>query len=188
MPLTSRPWSINTYCLSKLWYKTACLDLRVGDSNTITSYVKGWLYQDMLLKPQEFMMYREVESGGLGVYNVQIRALAMLIHTFLSQAICPNFTTNLYYNTMYRWHVLEERDLPNPGCPPYYSSKFFSIIRDVRNNSPLDVALISVKQWYKILIERGVTHTSEDNNFPQSSSNQNSSWIILILTFLGHIC
>ena len=37
MPMTSRPWSINTFCLSKLWYRTAILDLRVGDSSTITS-------------------------------------------------------------------------------------------------------------------------------------------------------
>ena len=36
--------------ISKLWYKTSCLDLRVGDSDAITTSVKGWLYQDMLLK------------------------------------------------------------------------------------------------------------------------------------------
>ena len=61
LPLTSRPWSLNCYCLSKLWYKTSCLDLRVGDSDAITSSVKGWLYQDMLLKPQEMMLYRQTE-------------------------------------------------------------------------------------------------------------------------------
>ena len=52
LPLTSRPWSLNSYCLSKLWYKTNCLDLRVGDCNAITSSVKGWMYQDKLIKPQ----------------------------------------------------------------------------------------------------------------------------------------
>ena len=56
LPLTSRPWSLNSYCLSKLWYKASCIDFRVGDSNTITSSVKSWLYQDMLLKPQEMMV------------------------------------------------------------------------------------------------------------------------------------
>ena len=29
LPITSRPWSLNTYCLSKLWYRTGCLDMRV---------------------------------------------------------------------------------------------------------------------------------------------------------------
>ena len=84
LPLTSRPWSINTYCLSKLWYRAACLDFRVGDCDAITSAVKGWLYQDMLLKPQEMLLFREVHDGGLGMYNVKARAAAVLIHTFLA--------------------------------------------------------------------------------------------------------
>ena len=135
MPLTLRPWSINTFCLSKLWYRTACLDLRVGDSTAIASSVKSWLYQDLLIKPQEMIMYREVSEGGLGVYNVKMRAMAMLLHTFLSQAISPLFKSNMYYTTLYRWHVLEERHLPNPGRPPFYSSTFFSIIKDVKDNT-----------------------------------------------------
>ena len=140
MPLTSRPWSINTYCLSKLWYRTACLDLRVGDSTAIASSVKSWLYQDLLIKPQEIMMYREVVDGGLGVHNVKMRAMAMLLHTFLSQAISPLYKHNMFYNTLYRWYVLEERDFPDPGRPPFYSSAFFSIIKDVKDNTPLNVA------------------------------------------------
>ena len=72
------------------------------------------------------------------------------------------FSTKMYYNTFYWWHVLEERDLPNPGCPPYYSATFFSIIKDVKNNTPLNVSHISVKQWYRLLIEKGVTHNSDD--------------------------
>ena len=30
MPLTDRSWSINTYGLSKVWYRTHCVDLRYG--------------------------------------------------------------------------------------------------------------------------------------------------------------
>ena len=166
MPLTLRPWSINTYCLSKLWYRTACIDLRVGDSSAIASSIKSWLYQDLLIKPQEMMMYREVVQGGLGVYNVKMRAMAMLLHTFLTQAISPFYKSNIYYTTLYRWHVLEERDLPNPGCPPYYSLTFFSIIKDVKDNTPLNVAHLSVKQWYRLLMEKGVTHTCDDPSSP----------------------
>ena len=166
MPLTLRPWSLNTYCLSKLWYRTACVDLRVGDTTTITSSIKGWLYQDLLLKPQEIMMYRQVYEGGLAVYNVKVRAMAMLLYTFLVQAVSPVFTASIYYNSLYRWHVLEDRDIPNPGRPPYYSSKFFAIIKDVQANSPLNVAHLSVKQWYRLLLEQGTTHTSEDLSVP----------------------
>ena len=168
LPLTSRPWSLNCYCLSKLWYKASCLDLRVGDSDTITSSVKGWMYQDMLLKPQEVMLYRAPGLGGLGLYNVKTRCIAMLIHTFLLQAVSPLFPTNFYLNTLFRWHVLDERVVPDPGRPPYYSVAFFSIIKDVHENTPLNVKWISVKQWCQLLLERGVTHNSEDQDSPAS--------------------
>ena len=111
-------------------------------------------------------MYREVSEGGLGVYNVKMRAMAMLLHTFLSQAISPLFKSNMYYTTLYRWHVLEERHLPNPGRPPYYSSTFFSIIKDVKDNTPLNVAHLSVKQRYRLLMDKGVTHTCDDPSAP----------------------
>ena len=32
LPLALQPWSLNTYCLSKLWYRAACLDPRQGSS------------------------------------------------------------------------------------------------------------------------------------------------------------
>ena len=111
-------------------------------------------------------MYRQPEAGGLGLFNVKIRSMAMLIHTFLSQAISPLFPANMYHNTLYRWHVLEQRDLPNPGCPPYYSSAFFSLIKDVHENTPLNVTWITVKEWYRLLLEKGVTHTSDDPSAP----------------------
>ena len=166
LPLTNRPWSLNTYCLSKLWYKTSCLDLKLADSAAITSSAKSWLYQDMLQKPQEIMLYRQVREGGLGMFNVKMRAMAMLTHTFLAQAISPRFSTNYFLNSLYRWHVLEERDIPDPGRPPYYSTAFFATIRDVKLNTPLNLCWITVKQWYQLLLERGITHTSNDPESP----------------------
>ena len=128
LPLTSRPWSINCYCLSKLWYRTSCVDLRAMDCDAITSSLKGWLYQDMLVKPQEIMLYRFTHQGGLGLFNMKARALAVLIHTFLLQAVSPLFPTNYYLNTLYRWHVMDDRDIDDPGRPSYYSQGFFTII------------------------------------------------------------
>ena len=46
MPLTSRPWSINSFALSKVWFKCSSVDLRVADLNTIASSVKSWLYHN----------------------------------------------------------------------------------------------------------------------------------------------
>ena len=124
------------------------------------------VYMELSSSSVLMLMYRQPEEGGLGVYNVKNRAMAMLIHTFLAQAISPLFPVNIYYNTLYRWHVLEERDIPSPGCPPYYSSAFFNIIKDVHENTPLNVTWITVKQWYRILLEKGVTHTSDDPSTP----------------------
>ena len=90
----------------------------------------------------------------------------MLIHTFLSQAISPSFPTNIYLNSLYRWHVLEDRDLPDPGRPPYYSAAFFNTIQDVHLNTPLNVTWVTVKQWCQLLLESGATHTSEDHDSP----------------------
>ena len=73
-------------------------DLRVGDSDAITSSMMGWLYLDMRLKPQELMLYRQSEFGGLGLFNVKLRSIATLIHTFLAKAILQIFTTNCYLN------------------------------------------------------------------------------------------
>ena len=129
-------------------------------------YLMGWLYQDMLLKPQEMMLYRQAELGGLGLHNVKLRALAMLVHTFLAQALCPKFPTNHYLHSLYRWHVLADRDIPDPGRPPYYSPAFFATIKNVHQNTPLNLAWINVKQWYQLLLEDGVTHTVEDTDTP----------------------
>ena len=92
--------------------------------------------------------------------------MAMLVHTFLSQAIFPKFMTNHYYTAVYQWHVIDRRDMDDPGRPPYYSAAFFSTIRDVHQNTPLNLAWVTLRQWYQILIESGVTHTSNDLDSP----------------------
>ena len=58
MPLNMRGWSLNQYCLSKVWFKTHSVDLRVMDMNKITSSVESWLYADHLIKPEELVMNR----------------------------------------------------------------------------------------------------------------------------------
>ena len=50
--------------------------------------------------------------------------------------------------------------------PPYYSPEMFSIIKDVHTNTPFNIAWVSVKQGYQLLMERGVTHNSDDHDSP----------------------
>ena len=85
----------------------------------------------------------------------------------MNKNLSPMFPTNYYLNTLYRWYVLEERVVADPGRHPYYSVAFFSVIKDIHLNTPLNVTWVSMKEWYQILLERGVTHNSEYIDSPQ---------------------
>ena len=156
MHLSMRSWSINQHCLSKVWFRTHSVDLRVMDVNSITSSVKGWLYADQLIKPEEKVMFRPPTHGGLGMHNVKWKAMAGLIRTFLETACIPKFQSSLNHSLLYRYHVLDDRSFPNPGYPPFYSAEFFSLIKLVHTESPLNVAQMSEKQWYRLLVEEQV--------------------------------
>ena len=164
--MTIRPYSANTYALSKVWFKCSALNLRVQDINFINSQVKSWLYQDCFEKPSELVLYRQAEHGGLGLFNVKIRALALLIRAFLETAIHPNFRHSLFHQVLFRFHVLGEVSLPDPGFTPYYDQEFFRIISHYHNNCPLNVAVMSTKQWYQVLLEDQVLMSPEDENSP----------------------
>ena len=47
MPLTQRPYSINTYALPKNWFRCHSLELRSGDFGKINTNIKSWLYADL---------------------------------------------------------------------------------------------------------------------------------------------
>ena len=157
MPLTQRPWSINTYALPKIWFRCHSLELRAGDFVKINSNIKSWLYADMLEKPEELVMFRPKWKGGLSVQNVKYKSQAILIKSFLETAINPKFITNLFHCALYRWHVLNDRSIFDPGNTPYYSKDFFSAIRQVVEEGLLNVAKMSTKQWYQVLMENNVT-------------------------------
>ena len=125
MPLTLRPYSANTYALSKVWFKCSSVNLRVQDINVINTQVKSWLYQDCFEKPSELVLYRQAEDGGLGLFHVQLRSLALMIRSFLETTVHPYFRHSLFEQLLYRYHVLGEDSLPDPGLTPYYDKKFF---------------------------------------------------------------
>ena len=56
--LSMRSWSLNQYCLSKVWFRTHSVDLRVMDINSITSSIKSWPYADQLIKPEVRILFR----------------------------------------------------------------------------------------------------------------------------------
>ena len=157
MPLTMRPWSVNCYALSKVWFRCGSVDLREGDISAINSTVKSWLYSDLYEKPNEVVMCRPPTYGGLGVYSVRFKAQAMLIKTFLETAANPNFRHSLLHSVMFRFHVLGDDSVPDPGYLPYYPPSFFVTIKQVHEESDLDVATMTTGQWVQALTEGGLT-------------------------------
>ena len=163
MPLSQRSHSINTYCLSKVWFRCSTIDLRISDSTKISSTIKSWLFQDQLEKPEDFLLYRSRTTGGLGLVNVEIKALALNIRSFLETAIIDVFQKNIYHEALFQWHVQDVRTIPNPGLPPFYSNTFFSHIKQVIQEGLLNIKTMSSGIWYKVLLENLVTHRLDEN-------------------------
>ena len=129
------------------------MELQAGDILKINSNIKSWLYSDMLEKPEELVMNRPRNKGGLGVQNVKIKAQALLIKSFLETVINPEYIKNFFHNALYRWHVLEDFSISDPGNTPYYSQTFFSTIKQVVQEGLLNIPRMTTKQWYQVLLE-----------------------------------
>ena len=162
MPLVSRPFSVNTFALSKVWFRTHIVDLRAQDINSISSVCKGYIYQDMLEKPAEVVLFRNAEQGGLGMHHIKCKAMASLITTFIQTAISNKFRRSLYHNSLFRYYCQDDRSIPKPDQPPYYSDVFFELIKKVLTDTPMNPAQMTLKQWYYHLLEELVTHEVRD--------------------------
>ena len=166
MPLIQRAYSVNSYALSRVWFKCNVVNLRVQDLNYITSQIKSWMYQDLLIKPSELVLFRRTRSGGLGLMNVSVRALALLIRTFLETSVNPKFRHSLFHEHLYRYHVMGELDLPNPGFTPYYDKEFFRVIAHYRTHGSMDVSTMTISQWYSVLLEDKVLMSPATEDSP----------------------
>ena len=119
--------------------------------------MQSFIYQDMLEKPSELVLYHRVEYGGLGLHSCKCKALASLISTFLQTVANPRFHQSLYHNCLYRHYCLGQVDIPKPDLPPYYSQSFFDTIKKVIEHTPLNPVQMSLKQWYIYLLEEEIT-------------------------------
>ena len=155
LPLIQRPFSVNTYAMSKVWYRTSCVNLRESDFLAINSSIKKWIYADLLFKPEEIVLFRKVKEGGLGLVSCKFKSLSFRIKTFLELAADQSYIGSLFSNTLYRAYILDE-DIEALPIPPYYDAEFFAVIKDALNNGQ-DIISMSVKQWYNYLLEQNIT-------------------------------
>ena len=102
-------------------------------------------------------MCRPASFGGLGVTSVKFKAMAILIKTFLETAAIPKFRHSLLHSILFRFHVLGDTSLPDPGYLPFYPQSFFDTIKYVHLETPLNILSMSTSQWVQILTEDGLT-------------------------------
>ena len=156
MNVTDRPWSLNSFAMSKVWFRCHTIDLRIVDITNLTSSVKSWLFQDILEKPAEMVLYRPIERGGLGLHNIKTKSKASLIRTFLETSVNPSYTHNLYHSLLFKAFVMQDETI-SVSAPPYFSPSFFESIRWVKDNTPLNIAIMSTAQWYRVMLEKEIT-------------------------------
>lgn len=108
------------------------------------------MYADLLLNPEEIVLFRSVWCGGLVLVSVKHKSIAYLIKTFLELATNPNFLQSQFLSLLYRVHILQD-DIYCPPTPPYYSNYFFDHILRAKN-SGLNIVNMTTWQWYNYLI------------------------------------
>ena len=162
MSLSLRPHSLNTYCLSQVWFKCGSINLREGDISKINSDLKSWLFADLLIKPGEVALHRPRRQGGLGLLSVKYKAMAVFIRSFIETAIDNRFLINPYPNALYKHYIEDNRVNPIPPRCPYLSEEIINNIRVVKNESILNICTLSSGGWYKVLVENNITTTLDD--------------------------
>ena len=100
-------------------FKCSSVNLRNMDVDCINSQGKSWISQDCLEKPSELVLVRDCTDGGLGLFHVRLRSLALLIRSFLETAINPCFRHSLLHEILFKYHVLGEDSIPDPGYLPF---------------------------------------------------------------------
>ena len=121
------------------------IDMRVGDTNKITSTVKSWIYQPQLVKPQESLLYRDIKEGGLGLLNDMASAKANLIASFCQSALGKKGELNQYHHNIFRYYDLGDK-INNPSKPPWYSNSFFETIKNALKEK---IMIYELKTSYK---------------------------------------
>ena len=110
----------------------------------MTSAIKSWIYQDLISKPSECLLYRKVQEGGLSLYHISCRAKANLIKSFIETACGNDFKVNDYHRALFVYYFLENAE-SDPERPPYYSKDLFKIIKEAQQSN-LEIKSMSLKE------------------------------------------
>ena len=158
MSIVERGHSVNTYAFSKAVFRCSSIPLRLETEERVQSAARVWILQDCYEKPAAAVLHRAPQEGGLGLYSMRCRALAMLLRTFCELACNTSFRSSEYLAALWRSEVLGEWCGEVPSSP-YYNKEFFSTLRHYHQTSPLNVTNMSVRDWHRALTEDRITHS-----------------------------
>ena len=82
-------------------------------------------------------------SEKLATYTITIGKKSTFGHPLTS-------ANPLYHEVLFNYHVLGDT---NPGYPPFYDHAFFEMIKNYPETSPLNIKVMTKKQWYRVLLE-----------------------------------
>ena len=157
--IVERGHSVNCYAYSKAFFRCASIPLRKESERRVQSAARTWMFQDCFEKPSALVMHRDPEAGGLGLFSITNRALAMLLRTFCELAAHPQFTHSVYLAALYSTEVLGEWCGALVPPSPYYTRDFFSILRHYHQQGSFCVATMTIKQWTCVLTRDYLTHS-----------------------------
>jgi len=166
--LTQRPWSLNTFLFPKFYHRCHSIPLRQCDITEIRRHTNRFLFCDQLEKPGPIVTYRDRQSGGLGLHNVELKANALLIKCFLETAANPSFQHSLLHEHLYQAYVKKDTSIPAPKLPPYYTKKMFQEIVEASEDGR-NVETMSTKEWYTYLLNKHVLEEPIEENGSVSS-------------------
>ena len=149
LPKTQRPFSTNSFCSSKLWFRAGSINFRECDMKSINSNIKSWVFADQLEWPEELVLHRPRDKGGLNLINTKYKAAAERIRSFLETAIMKKFRSNLLHAALFQCNILLNHDITNHGKHPYLEEDMVSLIREVKEEGLLNLSNMKSGEWYR---------------------------------------
>ena len=112
----------------------------------------------MVQRPNEVLLFRPPELGGLGLTNVYARATANLVKNFVEMGLRESKSASLYMNAIFRAFVCGEEGL-TVKKPSFLPPEVFSIVKEAMQDS--NILLITTRGWQDRITRRAITHVSD---------------------------
>ena len=161
-PLTCKPFTANTYLLSKITHRCGVISMRAADTRKIQSLIKTWITQELLQKPPEMILFRDPAEGGLGLISVEARSTANLIKNFVDLGHEKSKHKTLYMSSVYRAFVSDEDDMRAlVKRPTFLPQVVYDVIKEATEDDNDMIVGYTTKTWQERVTKRFITHNRD---------------------------